>query len=42
VSERAQRGVDAGKLELAVGADYLGHGALSEAVAGTFWPETSM
>ncbi len=38
----AQRGVDTGKLELAVGANYFGHGGLSDASAGTLAPETSI
>ena len=42
MSRSAQRGVDAGELELAIGADYPGHGALSDAFAGTLVPETSI
>lgn len=42
VSRRAQRRIDPRQLELAVGPDYLGHGASSEACAGTFLPETSI
>lgn len=38
----AQRRIDPRKLELPVGPDYPGHGALSEARAGTLLPETSI
>jgi hypothetical protein len=38
----AQRRVDRWNLELSIGANYLGHGALSDAFAGTLRPETSI